>query len=262
MLTVLIFSHSDYSYLWPIIEETIAPLGRLTPIFLSNKTALEKPKGFERYLEYDDRDCYAVRWLSVLPQITSKYILVVHDVNIIVNCVVDKLLSLTTLIDNNSIDRCSMNVFKSNQYIETEDGIRICNLITPGLESKTYVPFDVMSAIWNRDSFYKLWKTFPSETYRGSEQNQTLQGFCRQNFKCFGIQLNETETINICIGRPYYNMFKILHITIQGEIMFPVDVYNDTKGEFLYFFEKYKLGDKIKINNTYEWLIQYNKPYN
>ena len=87
-MSLVIFSHTDYSYLWPIIEECMQPLlSALNPIFVCNKTEMSKPTGFVKYIEYDQTRCYAQRWTrDVLPHIDSKYILVVHDVSIIVNC--------------------------------------------------------------------------------------------------------------------------------------------------------------------------------
>ena len=86
-MSLIIFSHSDYSYLWPIIEECIQKIPQLTPIFVCNKTDINKPNGFTKYIEYDDKLCYSQRWTKdILPYIDEKYILVVHDVQLIVNC--------------------------------------------------------------------------------------------------------------------------------------------------------------------------------
>ena len=44
---LIIFSHSDYKYLWNIIEDSISKLQDLNPIFVSNKNSVyDKPKGF------------------------------------------------------------------------------------------------------------------------------------------------------------------------------------------------------------------------
>ena len=152
-MNLLIFSHSDYYYLWPIIEETIEPLFKLNPIFISNKTSIEKPIGFTQYIEYDDYECYAKRWIHILPQIKSRYILVVHDINIIIACDIDKIQTLCDIATVYNIDRCSLNVFQSSTSIDIDDDLQICDLDAHDIQAKTFVPYDVCSALWNKNSF-------------------------------------------------------------------------------------------------------------
>ena len=86
-INLIIFSHSDYSVLWPILEESVEKVQGITKMFVCNKTDLIKPKGFQIYIEYDDKKYYSERWTEdILPNINEKYILVVHDVQVIVNC--------------------------------------------------------------------------------------------------------------------------------------------------------------------------------
>lgn len=254
-MNLLIFSHSDYSYLWPIIEETIEPLFKLNPIFISNKTSIAKPIGFTQYIEYDDSDCYSKRWIHILPQIASTHILVVHDINIIISCDIDKIQKLFTIVAEYNIDRCSMNIFYSSTYIVIDDDLQICDLNADDIQAKTFVPYDLCSAIWKKNSFLQLWNQFPEETYKTSELNDSLQSYCKHQLKCYGIRYNQQTPIYHCIGRPYHRIYKILHITIKGEITYPVEVYMDMKDDFLRLFEKYNLKDKIPINNNYGFIL-------
>jgi hypothetical protein len=253
-LNLIIFSNSEYSYLWPVIEESIINLFELNPIFVCDYTEMKMPNGFCNYLFYDKSDCYAQRWLKILPKIESKYIIVVHDVNIIVNCEIEKMLKLLLLIENNKIDRCSLNVFENNSYISNEENLQICDLNSNATKGKTFIPYDCCSSIWKKESFFNLWCNFPNESYRNSELNQTLQNFCKINFKCFGLNVNN-EKIYYCLGRPYYSLFKILHITIKGKLVFPKKVYMDMENDFDKIVEKHSLLNKIEIDNSYEWLV-------
>jgi len=248
-MSILIFSHTDYYYLWPIIEEYMAKID-LDKIFLSNKSELkvEKPRGFNKYLEYDGNKVYAQRWLDKLPEIDSKYIIVVHDVNIIINCDANKIKELISLMDENRIDRLSLNAFNGSSIID--GSIKICNL-NRHIYSLTYVPYDLCAAIWNKSSFFRLWENFPFERYRDSECNSGLQDFCRNNYNVYGLQKTD-EKVYFCLNRPYFNFFKILHITIQGELTGPFDkAYMDGYEEFKKIFDKYKLDEKVSINNNY-----------
>jgi hypothetical protein len=254
-MSLIIFSHSDYSFLWPIIEESLEKIEnivKLNPIFVSNKTDLIKPSGFTKYIEYNDTLCYAERWTKeILPFIEREYILIVHDVQIIVNCDSNFIKNIIKIMEENNIDRCSMNVFNGLDIIENKD-VKLCNLNTA--RGNTFTPYDVCPTIWKTSSFKTIFETFSNETYRSSELNETLQNFCREKLKCYGLQ-KTNQKIYYCLGRPFLEYFKILFITIQNEITFPPEVYMDVKDEFLYFFEKYKLSEKINVNRNYGFIL-------
>jgi hypothetical protein len=252
-MSLVIFSHSEYFYLWNIIEESILNLQDLNPIFISNSNSnLEKPKGFKKYIEYEDNLCYAKRWINILQtlDIDLEYLLVVHDINIIADCNVDKIKQLLNICNENNIDRCSLNVFDGKNIINSN--IPICKL-EQNIRSKTFIPYDLCPAIWRKKAFLNLWETFPNETYRDSELNNNLQMYCNK-LNCYGLQKTNNK-IYYCIGRPYYEFFKILHITIKGELLFPYEVYMDLLPYFITIKDKYNLTNKIKINNSYGFIL-------
>lgn len=260
-MCLIIFSHTDYNYLWPIIEKKLELLSGLNTIFISNysSTTFEKPKGFTEYFEYNENIAYSERWVSILEsniKIMNDYIIVIHDVNIIINFNLFKINRLIDILKKYNIDRCSLNVFDGSEIIY--DDIVICNLnkIT---KTNTLIPYDVGPSIWNKHSFLKLWKTFPNMSYRESELNNNLQNYCKTHLKCYGLQ-KTNEKIYYCIGRPYYEFFKILNITIKGEILFPYEVYMDVKDEFIELFNNYNLKNKIKINSNYGFVIKHFNP--
>jgi len=251
-MSLIIFSHSDYSFLWPIIEETIQKIDKLNKIFTCNKTTITKPFGFTKYIEYDESNCYSKRWTKdILPYIDEEHILIVHDVQVIVKCDSNFIYKIINLMKENNVDRTSLNVFNGKDII-VNNNIHLCNLNTA--TGNTFIPYDLCPAIWKTTSITKLFEKFPNETYRTSELNKNLQLFCKNDFKCFGLQ-KTNEKIYYCLGRPQLNYFKILYITIKNEITFPVEVYMDLKDDFFYFFEKYKLNEKIKINNEYGFIL-------
>ena len=255
---LIVFSHSDYSYLWPIIEDYVVNISQLNPIFVCNKNnTIDKPKGFCKYIEYDDKLCYSQRWINVLPEIDTKYILVIHDIVIILNCDVSKINKLVNVIDKHNIDRFSMNVFDGIQTFY-DNNMYLCNLNNHLIRSNNYTPYDVRPAIWNRISFLKLWYTFPNETYRNSEINNDLQNYCRK-LKCYGLQKTK-DKIYYSLSNPSYEFFNVLIITVQGNITFPIEVYMDTVEDFKRIFEKYKLKDKIKINYDCKYIFDYHVP--
>ena len=251
-MSLVIFSNSEYIFLWKVIEESISKI-KFKKVFVCDLNNLEKPKGFDQYIYYDINNCYAKRWTNdILPNINSKYILVVHDVQIIINMEVQFILDNLNVMSEYSIDRCSLMVFNGNDIIHKEK-ISLCNL--NNATGNTMIPYDNCPAIWNKDSLNLLFKTFPDETYRTSELNESLQRFCRENLKCFG-QQKTNNNILYCLGRPYLNSFKILFITIKKELLAPIDVYMDTKDDFIYYLNKYNLNKYIKTNTGYSFLLK------
>ena len=250
-MSLVIFSNSEYSFLWPIIEESMSKIN-FKKIFVCDVNNLEKPKGFDKYITYDINNCYAKRWtMDILPNIEEEYILVIHDVQIIVNMDENFILNILQLLSEYNIDRCSLNVFNGNDIIN-KNNITLCNLNTAN--GNTYTPYDLCPAIWNKKSFNKLFENFKNETYRTSELNENLQMFCKNNFKCYG-QQKSNEKIYYCLGRPYMNYFKILFITIRKEILNPLDVYMDMKEECIYYLNKYNLFYLINKQNDYKFIL-------
>lgn len=250
-MSLVIFSNSEYSFLWPVIQESISKIN-LKKIFVCDVNNLDKPKGFDKYIYYNINDYYAKRWTNdILPNIESNYIILVHDVQIIVNIDEEFILKNLQIMSDFSIDRCSLNVFNGSSIIE-KYGVSLCNL--NNANGNTLTPYDVCPAIWNKNSLNILFDTFPNETYRTSELNENLQVFCKNNFKCFG-QQKTCNKIIYCLGRPYLNEFKILHITIKNELLEPLDVYMDMKNDFLYYLNKYELNKYIKTNKNYSFIL-------
>ena len=48
-MSLVIFSNSEYSFLWPIIEESINKI-QFNKIFVCDVNNLDKPKGFDDYI--------------------------------------------------------------------------------------------------------------------------------------------------------------------------------------------------------------------
>lgn len=251
-MSLLIFSNSEYFFLWPIIEETVSQI-KVHKIFVCNETELDKPKGFDKYIYYDAKHCYAERWTNdILPNIVSEYILVVHDVHIIVGFDEDFFFKNLQIMHEHSIDRYSMNVFNGNDTIRKND-ITLCYLNTA--IGNTFTPYDVCPALWKTQSFKLLFENFPQETYRTSELNKNLQNFCRARFKCVGIQKTSSNNIYYCLGRPYLKYFKILHITLKKEILHPPEIYMDMKEDFIYYANKYQLNKFVSINDSSSYIL-------
>ena len=60
-MSLLIFSNSEYNFLWSLIEESVSKINQINKIFVCDVNELEKPKGFDKYISYDNNNCYAKR---------------------------------------------------------------------------------------------------------------------------------------------------------------------------------------------------------
>jgi hypothetical protein len=217
-----------------------------------NKTEIKKPNGFIKYIEYDENLCYSDRWTkNILPEINSKYILILHDVQIIIKYDEYFISNIITLMQKHNIDRISLNVFDGVDVIN-DYNIKICNL--NNAVGNTTIPYDNCPCIWNKESFRVLLDSFPNETYRTSELNNNLQIFCREKMRCYGLQ-KTNKKIYYCLGRPFLENFCVLFITIKNELLGPIEVYMDMKDDFLYYLNKYKLSDRINFNNNYDFIL-------
>ncbi len=117
-MSLLIFSHTDYSLLWPIIEESIekCKIQNLNKIFCCNETKIIKPKGFEKYIEYDKNLCYAKRWTdNILPFVESEFILILHDVQVIINFNEKFITNIIEIMNKNNIEFRRGNAGGGNQ---------------------------------------------------------------------------------------------------------------------------------------------------
>jgi hypothetical protein len=48
-MTLVIFSNSEYNFLWNVIEESISKI-KFKKVFVCDFNNLEKPKGFDQYI--------------------------------------------------------------------------------------------------------------------------------------------------------------------------------------------------------------------
>lgn len=258
MICLTILSHSDYNYLWDIIDDLVSYIKDIDLIFVSNNTNLTKPKNFNKYIEYDQEKCYFTRLRDyILPLIKCEYILLVHDVQLVTYCNIDYINKIVHIMNENSIDRCSLNLFKGNDNIIKND-ITLCNLKTA--IGKTYTIYDVCPSIWNVKSLYKLAYQFPYESYCGSELNIELINYCKNNFKIYGINKKEDEEVYYCIGRAYSKNFKILFITIKNQILDPLEVYMDGLEQFIKIQNKYNIIEKVNKKCNIAFVLEYFTP--
>ena len=82
MITYVCYTHSDYSDIWPLVFEQIANLVKLPKIVYSNEI---ENHPFDRALIYDDTKTYPQKLVDLCNEVNSKYIVLVHDNDLVMN---------------------------------------------------------------------------------------------------------------------------------------------------------------------------------
>ena len=246
---LVIFTHSDYSYLWPIINDSMKFFTNIQKVFAYNDTnKCELPANFDTYITYNEKNNYTKRLLYIMSMLITKHMLLIHDVNIVINFEMDKFEKYYQLAQKHDIDRLALSVYDCTKpehcFSVKDDQERdyiVCDLNHVTHTSRHYTPFDLNNHMWKIDSFKLLCMAFPDDSYNWLEKNPAVQNFCRTNYKCFGIRHSNVLTIQYSIGQVYSDIFKFLHITAGGRILTPHYCYLDTQTDFLNIINKYKL---------------------
>lgn len=256
--SILIVSNSQYSYLWPIINNYVIQLNLKNVILSINNN----PSNFEfnnniQIVTYPIELNYAKRMIylfDILGDKLSNYFILLHDVDLILNfdhCMLKEYLQLITEHD---IDRLSLGVFKphtntSNTNILNYNNVAICKLFT-NMSNNFFTPFDHAPSIYKKSALYRLYSTFSLETYANIETNPAVQQFVLDNFKVYGIcnACNVIQSGTGCNaqllyhrGFVYSSCFSFLHITVKGELL-SLELYFDLEDDVKNIIKKYNLS--------------------
>ena len=236
-LTLVIKTHSDYSYLWPIIDDYIENI-KLKKLLFHNKTE-NLPKNFDQYIEYDDKKIYMERLNHLTDSVKEDYILLIHDIDIIINLDENLLERYFLFMKEEKVDCLNLHISVGKEILEKEDLV-ICNLKFPN-KSNHASPYDVSPSVWKKVSLKKMTENFSYLSYRDGENDKNLQNFIREHISYFCIDKKSNININYCRNLCFSKEFNFLHITTQGKFTYPVSVYMDNEKKFLEIKEKYNL---------------------
>ena len=257
-LTLVIKTHSDYSYLWPIIDDYIKNI-KLKKLLFHNKSE-NLPKNFDQNIEYDENLSFNQRILNGIKFIDSKYILFVPDIDIILNLNIDVLKNYIDIMEEYNIERVNTAVFDGLKYY-SKNGYALCDLNKCLIQkSNHFVPVDCHPVIWKKETWIKILNIFNDNGYNSSDTCKKYIDYCKKNVKCFGIQ--KTNNFKIKYNRGLTNSENLdwLHITTKGKFLIPFQCYHDYKKDLEIIIKKYKLDvKKIGISKCPKSCIVFNK---
>jgi hypothetical protein len=258
-LTLISYSHSEYSDIWPLVIDGMRCIPKtLHTVFTCNNNNKDMTKIKEVYnmvLFYDDSLTYPQKLLYILSQITTPYVLLIHDIDICVNFDQSKIDDLMNSITENKIDRCMFGMIqRQHKFIKVNDML-LTDASKPNISRCFFTPYDVGVSIWNVKCLQECMYLFNNVSYRDIEYSGIQKYLETKSVWAF------TPT-DYCkpvfqIGRPYSNYFTFIHILIRGKWL-DTNVYMDLKSEFNRLIDTYNIdirsrglidGSHIQVNN-------------
>jgi hypothetical protein len=239
--TYVIYSHSSYSDILNIQNEYIKNITE-QKILLIDKIDPNIKYNFDKIIYYDDKLNYTKRLYNCLKQLTNvKYIIFIHDNDILVKKSDIDLNKLIEIMNTNNIDRLDLQDKRdSNKKIKFSDEI---NLIKN--EDIKYYIYNVNPCIYRLDKLIELCNKF-DYSYRDVEEH--IQTYTLENLNTY--YLNSNKKIN---GGYFVvtNIFVYLHITHSGYLM-PANNHENHLDPFLQahyeqILSKYKLNRNMRI---------------
>jgi len=212
---LIVFTHSSYSDIWPpALAHTQAYVKDIVPIRFAADIDVH---GCPAY-RYNPDSTYPVRLLEVLSQTTSKYVLLVHDVDLIMSFDTTLYPQLIDYMERKNITRFSLEVFPPETSCGDTVGPLCISRPIPGCSARFMTPYDVGPSIWKRDDLIDIMTKHSSETYRSIEQS-AIQTTCL-SYSFVGICETGSDLLYI-IGRPFSSRFAFCHLLVRGEWICP-----------------------------------------
>lgn len=244
-VSFLFYSHSEYNDLWPILLDNLNKLPLSYKKYIGvDKSDVSGLEGFDSVLCYNTTMTYPQKVLSLLEQITTPYVVFIHDNDLIMNFNTDMFNQLMDHIHTKSIDRCMFGIVNSTATTSSPIVLQQVN----NYSCPTFiVPYDVGPSIWKTESFKQALGSVPDATYRNIEQS-SIQDFCNTHLKMYAFL--SYERAYYVIGRPFPNHFQFLHLCVEGNL-YQEPFYMDQKDNFISLKQKYPaiLKRKTVISN-------------
>jgi len=268
MLNFTVYSHTDYLDILEIQTDHICNGGKHT-LFINKPTHNIDHiiKQYDRVIFYNDEDTYATRLLSCLLQINDDYILLTHDIDIVISVHEDSISKIIKLAQQHNWDRVDLKyaaIDKNSILVDvtSENNINQRDIFTDKIyknrlylvkqtKPENYI-YNVNPSIWKREVLIHILSTFKDKTYRSIE-GIDVQYFCEQYnvYKLFSSNVKECGYFQ-CV-----NEYVFLHITHGGKLIIPNDKliteygssYKDVANQYNYIIKKYNItkSNKWKI---------------
>jgi hypothetical protein len=244
-VSFLFYSHSEYNELWPILSDNLNKIPSNYKKYIGvERKDISGLEGFDGIFLYDATLSYSEKVVSLLEQITTPYVVFIHDNDLIMNFDGDAFALLIRSIHSNTIDRCMFGIVNSTSMTSFPSLIQVNQYECPMFMT----PYDVGPSIWKTESFKQALLSVPYATYRDIE-GSSIQEFCRNNLRMFAFV--SSERAYYVMGRPFPRQFQFLHLCVRGSL-FDNKYYMDQEANFILLKEKYPaITKRAVIDGSY-----------
>ena len=211
MIPICVYSNSDYNDVLQIQAEYISAIKSNKYLLTNNAHNDHSFSVFDEVIRYDDSKPYATR-LHSLKNLKHKYVLFMHDMDILIHKDDSILLNLVDHMEKNNIDRIDLkhhSVSPSESIIKLDDKI---NLVLQK-DVNQYI-YNVNPSIWKIESLLKIMELFSYCSYRAIE-NLQVQTYAK-NQQIYKLTGSNKVRCGYFICMEY---FQYLHITHHGQFL-------------------------------------------
>jgi hypothetical protein len=242
-ITLVTYSHTDYADIWPMVvgqykKQTI----QITKIFACNKTTMDLSlieSVYDRIIFYDESLTYPMKLKQIAEQVKTKYLLLIHDIDVCMSFRDDKVPTLIKMMDEHSIDRLMLGMVPKQEKEIVEDEVTITNANKRFFTPNFITPYDVSPSIWNCECLIHTMELYKNETYRSIEMSGIQSELLSKNI--YAIAPNSSYRSFYQIGRPFCSYFSFLHILVRGK-WFDPKYYMDYSEKFEELVQEYSIN--------------------
>jgi hypothetical protein len=195
---------------------------------------------------YDDKIPYTGRLLHCLNQISNEYVLLIHDIDILVKYDAAMIQQIVDTMRKNTIDTVELK-----EYGDTTDPILIKDTLSIMKKNMNeQYTFCVQPRICLRESAVKLFTAFPNNQYLTSESGE-IQDYIRKHQKTYCI--HDTQSIRSTRNFHCSPIFCFVHLTTHSKLI-PLKDENkldpSIQKEHEYIYSTFLKDSKREISNT------------
>ena len=211
----IIYSHSDYEDIATIQSDKISHLSDTFLVTNKLNSTSVIYNNFKNYKIYNDLLQYPGRLFDGISSLSDKYVLFMHDMDILLHTDEEYLEDLVRLMDKKNIDRIDLkhnseiHPANSNHYQITEN--------TYACKTTLFTPFvyNVNPALWKLSVLKDVMNVFRNENYRSIEHSN-IQSYCSEKFRFY--KMFTTDIVKA----GYYSCipnFQFLHLSHHGGLL-------------------------------------------
>jgi hypothetical protein len=246
-IPICIYSHSSFEDVLEIQFDYISKIPNISNqkiyLFIDKPYTKQTSLKYQTIL-YDDNTVYSKRLIKCLSEVLEPYIILTHEIDILVEYDPNAMLEIKESMEKNTIDSIDLKHYsRCESLIKVNDSL---SFSTP----HSIATFNVQPHLWKKSSAINLFMSNDDKNYRSIE-DQSVQNYIKSNQKTYSLcSKNPVQSLRDHSVSPEY---KFLHITTFEKFITP-ESNLDKSIKLIYdeIYNRYIKNSKIR---------QTNKPY-